>query len=123
LNQHNPDESEKNVEHIINLIMEKKGEEILVIDLRGVTSISDFFIIATGNSSVHVKAIAEEIFEKMKKVHNSVPWHTEGYEARKWILLDYVDIVVHIFDHDTRSYYSLEKLWEDAPFRQIETNY
>jgi ribosome-associated protein len=103
--------------------MEKKGEEILVIDLRGVTSISDFFIIATGNSSVHVKAIAEEIFEKMKKVHNSVPWHTEGYEARKWILLDYVDIVVHIFDHDTRSYYSLEKLWEDAPFRQIETNY
>jgi ribosome-associated protein len=102
--------------------MEKKGEEILVIDLRGVTSISDFFIIATGNSSVHVKAIAEEIYEKMKKVHNSVPWHMEGYEARKWILLDYVDIVVHIFDHDTRSYYSLEKLWEDAPFRQIETN-
>jgi len=119
-NNNNP---EKNVESIINLIMEKKGEDIVVLDLRGISSVSDFFIITTGNSSVHVKAICDEIREKMKKKNKTIPWHVEGYDAQKWILIDYVDIVVHIFDSDTRLYYSIEKLWEDAKSRQIETNY
>ena len=114
---------EKNVESIINLIMEKKGEDIVVLDLRSISSVSDFFIITTGNSNVHVKAICDEIRDKMKKNNKTVPWHVEGYEAQKWILIDYVDIVVHIFDSDTRLYYSIEKLWEDAKSRQIETNY
>ena len=119
----NNDNLEKNVESIINLIMEKKGEDIVVLDLRDISSISDFFIITTGNSSVHVKAICDEIREKIKKNNRTIPWHVEGYEAQKWILIDYVDIVVHIFDSDTRLYYSIEKLWEDAKLRQIETNY
>ncbi len=114
---------EENVACLIDFIMEIKGEDIVVLDLRGISSVSDFFIITTGNSSVHVKAIADEIREKMKKEKKIIPWHAEGYEARKWILLDYVDIVVHIFDSDTRSYYMLEKLWEDAKSRQVETNY
>ncbi len=119
----NNDNLEKNVESIINLIMEKKGEDIVVLDLRDISSISDFFIITTGNSSVHVKAICDEIREKIKTNNRTIPWHVEGYEALKWILIDYVDIVVHIFDSDTRLYYSIEKLWEDAKSRQIETNY
>ena len=114
--------TESCVERIIHYIMEKKGEDIVVIDLRGISSVSDFFIIATGTSNVHLKAIADEIREKLKKEKNITPWHLEGFEAQKWILLDYVDIVVHIFDSETRSYYSLEKLWDDAAIRRIETN-
>ena len=123
MSTNNNDNLEKNVESIIELIMEKKGENIVVLDLRSISSISDFFIITTGNSSVHVKAICDEIREKMKKNRKTVPWHIEGHEAQKWILIDYVDIVVHVFDKETRSYYSLEKLWKDAGFRTIETNY
>ena len=111
------------VERIIHCIMEKKGEDIVVIDLKGISSISDFFVITTGNSNVHLKAIAEEIREKMKKEENVIPWHVEGYEAQKWILIDYVDIVVHIFDQETRSYFTLEKLWDDAEIQRIETDY
>ena len=116
-------ETEQCVDRIVDFIMDKKGEDIVVLDLREVTSIADFFIIATGSSSVHVKAIADEVYEQLKKEEHIAPWHFEGYEAQKWILLDYVDIVVHIFDAVTRSYYMLEKLWEDAESRQIETNY
>ena len=119
----NSDDVEKNVERITNLIMEKKGEDIVILDLRKITSVADFFIIATGNSNVHVKAIAEEIREKMKKENRIIPWHVEGLKAQKWILIDYVDIVVHIFDYDSRLYYSIEKLWEDAKSRRLETNY
>lgn len=113
-------ETEKNVELIIKHIDEKKGENIVVLDLRGITSIADFFIIATGNSSVHVKAVADEVHEKMKKENRVIPWHTEGHVALKWVLLDYVDIVVHIFDKKTRLYYSIENLWKDAKIRKIE---
>ena len=119
----NSDDVEKNVERIIELIMEKKGEDIVVLDVRGITSVSDFLIITTGNSKVHVKAIAEEIREKMKKKYKIVSWHIEGLTARKWILLDYIDIIVHVFDSHARSYYKIEKLWEDAKSRHIETNY
>ena len=116
-------ETERTVDRIIDLIMSKKGENIVILDLRKVSSISDFFIVTTGNSAVHVKAIADEIKDKLKKEDTIRPWHVEGYTAQKWILLDYVDIVVHVFDEETRSYYSLEKLWDDAGFRRIETNY
>lgn len=119
----NSNELEKNVESIINFIMEKKGEDIAVLDLRGISSVSDFFIITTGNSNIHVKAICDEICEEMKKKNKTIPWHVEGSEAQRWILIDYVDIVVHIFDSDARLYYSIEKLWKDAKSRQIETNY
>ncbi|MFC1561147.1 ribosome silencing factor [Candidatus Latescibacterota bacterium] len=115
--------TEKNVERIINLVMEKKGENIVILDLRKITSVADFFIITTGNSNVHVRAIAEEIREKMKKENKTIPWHIEGLKAQKWILIDYVDIVVHIFDYDSRLYYSIEKLWEDAKSRHVKTNY
>lgn len=115
--------SEHFVDRIVHHIMEKKGEDIIVIDLHGISSISDFFIIATGTSDVHLKAISDEIREKMKKEEKIIPWHVEGYKVSRWILLDYVDIVVHIFDPETRSYYSLEKLWNDADIQHIETQY
>ncbi|MBT4483379.1 MAG: ribosome silencing factor [Candidatus Latescibacteria bacterium] len=115
-------DTEHCVENIIKYIVDKKGEDIAVLDLRGVSSVSDFFILTTGTSNVHLKAIADEIREKLKKDANIIPWHLEGIEALKWVLLDYVDIVVHIFDKETRAYYSLEKLWEDAHVRHVEIN-
>ena len=114
-------ETERIVERIIDLILDKKGEDIVVLDLRKISGISDFFIIATGNSSVHVKAIADEVTMKLKHDDGNSPWHVEGYEAKKWILLDYVDIVVHVFDAETRSYYMIEQLWKDADIRTVES--
>ena len=123
MNKNNSDELEKNVARIVQLIMEKKGEKIVTLDLRGITSVADFFVIASGNSSVHVKAIADEVYEKLKKEDGIIPWHVEGNEAQKWLLLDYVDIVVHIFGYEARAYYSLEKLWEDSKITKFETDY
>ena len=105
---------------IVEMILEKKGEDIAVIDLNGVTTMSDYFIIATGNSNVHVKAIADGINIQLKNEHKALPWHVEGMGSQKWILLDYVDIVVHIFDEKMRKFYALEKLWEDAKIVHIK---
>ena len=116
-------DTEKRVELIVELIMENKGEEIIVLDLRKITSVTDFFILTTGNSSVQVKAIANGLLEKMKKNYKLLPWHNEGFEAQKWILIDYVDIVVHVFDRESRSFYDIENLWKDAVKKQIKTDY
>ena len=123
MNMNLAQDTERTVDRIVDLIMNKKGEDIVVLDLRKVSSVSDFFILTTGSSGVHVRAIADEVKAMLKKEDSIAPWHIEGYSAQKWILVDYVDIVVHVFDKETRSYYSLEKLWKDAGFRTIETNY
>ena len=115
-------DSARLVERVVGHILNKKGEEIVVLDLRKVTSIADYFVIATGNSTVHVKAVADEVHEKMKREEREIPWHIEGEEGRKWILIDYVDVVVHIFDRETRSFYDIEKLYDDAESRKIKTD-
>lgn len=114
---------EQTVDRILELIQSKKGEDIAVLDVRKVTSVADFFILTTGSSNVHVKAIADEVRHKLKKDDGILPWHMEGFEGLKWVLIDYVDIVVHVFDQKTREYYGIEKLWEDAEVRRVETNY
>jgi ribosome-associated protein len=114
--------SERLAERIVGHIIDKKGDDIVILDLRKVTSIADFFVVATGNSSVHVKAIADEIHEKLKRDGHEIPWHIEGVEGRRWILIDYVDVVAHIFDRETRSFYEIEKLYDDAPSRRIKTD-
>ena len=109
------------VERVIGHILNKKGDDIVVLDLRKITSIADYFVITTGNSSVHVKAIADEVREKMKRDDRVFPWHVEGEEGRKWILIDFVDVVVHVFDQETRKYYEIEKLYDDAESRRVAT--
>lgn len=111
--------TEKVLELIIGYIQAKKGEDIVVIDLRGISNVADYFVIATGSVDIHLKAIADELREKMKHDHGITPWHVEGYDALKWVLLDFVDIVVHIFDSETRDYFSLENLWKDAEIKRI----
>ena len=97
----------------IELILDKKGEEIVLLDLRQLDAVSDYFLIATGRSEVQVKAIAGHVVEELKK-EGLTPWHIEGLENRRWVLIDLVDVVVHIFHPETRSYYLLERLWGDA---------
>lgn len=102
---------------IANAALEKKGEDIKIFDLTGLTDISDQFVIVTGNGNLHVKAIVDHIQDSTLKV--SKPWHIEGYESLKWVLLDYVDVVLHVFDRSTREYYDIERLWADAEISSV----
>ncbi len=92
----------------------KKAEDILVLDLREISSFTDFFVIVTGNSSRQNVAIFESIEQSLKK-ESSVPLGVEGREHAEWILMDYGSFIVHVFSRTAREYYSLEKLWGDAP--------
>lgn len=98
---------------VAKLALSKKGEDVIAMDLRGISSSCDFFVICSGTSEVHVKAIADGIVDGVRAAGEK-PWHKEGYDARRWILLDYVNVVVHVFDEETRDYYQLERLWGDA---------
>ena len=91
----------------------KKAHDPVALDLRAVAGVADYFLICSGDSEVQVKAIAEAVEEKLHE-HGHAPWHVEGLSGRRWVLLDYVEIVVHVFHAKTREYYLLERLWGDA---------
>jgi ribosome-associated protein len=86
---------------------------VLVLDLRNVSAVADYFVICSGTSDVQVKAIADAVVEDLKE-RGVIAWHTEGYAARRWVLIDFVDVVVHVFHAKAREYYMLENLWSDA---------
>ena len=98
---------------IAHLGLEKKGKQIVVIDLRGITGVTDFFVIITADSDPQMKAISDNIMKKLREQKTQL-YHKEGFQSLRWILLDYVDVVVHIFRSETREYYGLERLWGDA---------
>ncbi|MCK4272213.1 ribosome silencing factor [bacterium] len=100
------------------IALSKKAVDVKVLDLREITSVTDFFLVCSGNIDVHVKAISDAIIEGLKK-QNIKAWHVEGYSALKWVLLDYVDVVVHIFDREVRDFYRLEHLWGDASMEML----
>ncbi len=93
---------------------DNKARDVLVLDMRGITPLYDFFVIATGTSRRQIHTIAEEIDAGLRAVGDRRR-AIEGYQASKWVVQDYGDIVVHVFDDDTRAYYTLEELWADAP--------
>jgi len=95
---------------ISQIIYDKKGFNILALDVKGVSSICDYIIIAEGNVERHIKAIANEIIEQLKKL-NEKPLHVEGLQESDWIVIDYLDIIVHLFKPQLRETYALEKLW------------
>ncbi|HAY37339.1 MAG: ribosome silencing factor [Rhodothermales bacterium] len=99
----------------VDAILDKKGRDIEVFDVRGVSGVADFFIVTTGESELQVKAIVQSIRASIKENANERPWHVEGVEHNNWVLMDYVDLVVHVFLPEMRSYYSLERLWGDSP--------
>ena len=96
-------------------IQEKKGEDIVRLDLRNIhSSVADFFIICSANSGTQVRAIADSVEKEIYKNTQSDPRHKEGFESADWIILDYFDVVVHIFKTEKRHFYGIEELWGDA---------
>lgn len=103
---------------ITGLIFNKKGYDVRIMDLRKIASFTDYFVICSADSDTQVKAIADEIDDKLREEGIRF-WHEEGYKALSWVLLDYVDVVVHIFKKQARDFYKLEKLWGDAPTEEV----
>jgi ribosome-associated protein len=99
---------------------EKKAIEIVELDLRGILGYADWFVVCSGNTDRQTKAIHDAIHFGMKKDHGVLPRRVEGLPEARWILMDYFDVIVHIFTPDTRSFYRLEQLWGEAPKRRIE---
>ena len=109
---------------IIEGIENVKGDDIQLLDLRGIeNNVCDYFILCTGNSNTQVDSIVNSIQKHVSKNIKDKPWHVEGHNGSQWILMDYVNVVVHVFQKQTRAFYDLESLWGDAKITQIETNY
>ena len=103
------------LKQIVNLAQEKKAVQLVAMDVRSLSSITDYFVICSGDSEPQVKAIADNIRKGTPKKPN----HLEGYENLNWVLMDYFDVVVHVFGKDDRGYYNIEKLWADAPITEF----
>ncbi|MDD3806619.1 MAG: ribosome silencing factor [Candidatus Marinimicrobia bacterium] len=109
------------IAHLISQAADsKKAEDIVILDMKKVADFTDYFVICHGTSNMQVKAICDAIEETLLK-YDIKYWHREGYENQQWILLDYIDVVCHIFNQSKRSYYNLEKLWADADIEKIES--
>ena len=109
------------IDKIVEAMQDTKGEEILIFDLsKIVNSVAQTFIICSGNSNTQVSAIAGNIEKKVRNDLQDRPWHVEGNENALWVLLDYVSVVVHVFQRETREYYDIEELWGDAQITKIE---
>ncbi|MCQ2204175.1 MAG: ribosome silencing factor [Bacteroidales bacterium] len=105
---------------VIDGIQDIKGKGITVMDLREVdSSVCDYFVICEGNSSTHVSSLADSIEDKVREEVGEKPYHIEGRQNAQWVLMDYYNVVVHIFQKEARAFYSLETLWDDAKSEQI----
>lgn len=102
-------------------ISDKKGYDVEMLDVGDFLAITDIFVIATGNSNIHVRALAEGVEETLAEKADRKPLRREGMEQATWILLDYGDVVVHLFQPEPRDYYGLERLWRDAPRIEVES--
>lgn len=103
-----------------DLARDRKARDLVILDLRGISGATDFFFIATGTSDIHVRGIAEHIMEELKK-EGVRPDHVEGLRGGRWVLIDYIDFVVHVFHPAAREFYQLERLWGDAPQLALES--
>jgi len=104
---------------IANAALEKKGHQIAILNIRGLSSIADYFVIISADSQAQLKAIADHIERKIRNGDQVHLYHKEGANSPNWILLDYIDVVVHIFRKETREHYGLEKLWADGEIKLI----
>ena len=113
--------TEKIVLSVLEGIRERKGFDIAVLDLRNVkNAVADYFIICSGGSDVQVKAIADSVVNQLKEDLEERPYHVEGAKIGEWVLVDYVDVVVHVFQKAPRAFYDLESLWGDAEIKRYE---
>ena len=107
------------LERATELAADRKAADMLVMDLRGISNATDYFLLASGTSDMHVRAIAEHIIEELKK-EGVRPSHVEGLRTGRWVLIDYIDFVIHVFHPAARDFYQLERLWGDAPTLALE---
>jgi len=110
---------ENYIKKVGKLLLEKKAEDIVILDLRGLTDFAQFFIICTATSEVHSHALCDYIVETLEK-EGLRPFSIEGYTYGRWVLIDYIDFIIHIFLQDVREYYNLELLWGDAPKLELK---
>jgi ribosome-associated protein len=99
------------------LALEKKANNVRILDVHELTSLTDAFVVCSGESDIQVKAITDHILDELAELDK--PWNREGYDNREWVLLDYVHVVVHIFHESARSYYDIERLWPDAAITEL----
>jgi ribosome-associated protein len=109
------DPTEKLLSAIVKGILDKKGKEVVTLDLRKVGSrVCDYFVICHGDSTTQVSALGGNVENEVRKLTGEKPWHSEGFQNSEWVLLDFVNVVVHVFLNEKRTFYNLEKLWGDA---------
>lgn len=122
MNAKNIDESPR-VNELLNCIsealLEKKGEDIRQLEVGSISTITDYFLICHAGSDTQVKALASNVIQKVNEELGERPVRREGMDTRRWVTLDYSDVIVHIFLKDLRKYYQLEKMWADAPVKEI----
>jgi ribosome-associated protein len=122
--QNNTLSSEQRAQLVVHGMQEKKGQAIVLLDLRHLqNAIADFFVICTGTSDTQVDAIAGSIEAEVHKASGNNPWQREGLQNKEWVLIDYVDIVAHVFLKEKRKFYALEELWGDAKVIPVESVY
>ena len=111
--------SQELAKRISILAQEKKGSQIVVINISKMSDFADYFVVISGSSSIQVKAICDHIEDELKS-ESIRSYHKEGYEYNNWVLLDYIDVIVHVFKHETREFYGIERLWADAEMEFIK---
>ena len=110
-------------EWVVEGMLDKKAIDVVVMDLREVKhAVADYFVICSGNSNTQIDAISDSIEEQIHKNSKQNPWKREGQQNKEWILLDYVDVVAHVFNKEKRTFYGLEELWGDAKVTHIQEN-
>ncbi len=115
----NPLGSPLHARRISELMLEKKALDITIIDVRKITTLTDFFVLCTSESQPQTRAITDHIHQEMKKEEMKA-WHIEGYQQLEWVLVDFVNIVAHVFSKDAREYYEFERLWADGKITRIK---
>lgn len=115
-----PKDSAALSQRVASLCTDFKAEDVVILSLEGVTDMTDFFVIASGSSDTHVRSTAQRVEEELKREGHPAT-HVEGIEQGRWVILDYVDVVVHLFHPTLRSYYQLERLWGDAAIVPLQS--
>jgi ribosome-associated protein len=116
--------SDQLITEVIRGIEQVKGQNIKILDLRDIeNTVCDYFVICEGNSNTQVSAISGSVQKTVSRALKDKPWHVEGENNAEWVLLDYINVVVHVFQKHIRSYYDIENLWGDAKITAVEANY
>ncbi len=116
----NEADTQQLLEVIGEALLEKKAEDITLLDVHKLTTLTDTFVVCHASSDVQIKALADNVAKQTRELLNEKPWQQEGLQERRWVILDYVNVVVHIFKKELRSHYALERIWSDAAVTKIE---